>query len=481
MAMLRKVIPAAMLLSVLFGINAQLVQAAEQAQPGEEAATDTTSESGLISLIDLAPELMYQLRRYPKFYGDDNTSHGGLWERSYLLGTPGGTRDSWVDRGVYFDASVTQALQGNSSGGLDTGSARYNGSADYWLTIDTGKAGLWSGGALFFHAESSWRAGRSVSVDTGALIPANQDATMPTPGESEGIALPEVYLVQALPGNFIIMAGKMNFAGVADTNFFANNERTQFQYTGLVNNPILGAFIPYTPLGLVGVWAPSKQHSVAAILIQSEGDATSAGFDNFDDYTAGMQYQYSRTIDERLPGNFRVIAGYSSEDLISFKIDDRHRARDVIGDIPLDRVDGNRTLILNFDQYLWTRDGGDGRMRQPPVGIGIFGRAGWAPDDRNVISQFYSFGIGGYGMLIPGRHHDQWGLGWAGTHISSDLRDAAELLGIELDAFEHAVEAFYDFRLTPAIRLSLNAQMISSPVKSTDTAYTIGMRLQVDL
>ena len=171
MAMLRKVIPAAMLLSVLFGINAQLVQAAEQAQPGEEAATDTTSEPGLISLIDLAPELMYQLRRYPKFYGDDNTSHGGLWERSYLLGTPGGTRDSWVDRGVYFDASVTQALQGNSSGGLDTGSARYNGSADYWLTIDTGKAGLWSGGALFFHAESSWQAENSINKDTGTGEP----------------------------------------------------------------------------------------------------------------------------------------------------------------------------------------------------------------------------------------------------------------------------------------------------------------------
>ncbi len=38
-----------------------------------------------------------------------------------------------------------------------------------------------------------------------------------------------------------------------------------------------------------------------------------------------------------------------------------------------------------------------------PVGIGIFGHAGWSPKDRNAIDQFYSFGIGVYGMLIPER------------------------------------------------------------------------------
>jgi hypothetical protein len=63
-------------------------------------------------------------------------------------------------------------------------------------------------------------------------------------------------------------------AGLGDTNVFANNERTQFATTGMINNPILGAFIPYTPLGLAAVWTPSKKHTVALLGVQTVGDAS---------------------------------------------------------------------------------------------------------------------------------------------------------------------------------------------------------------
>jgi len=354
--------------------------------------------------------------------------------------------------------------------------------------LDTGKAGLWSGGAVIIHAESSWRADQSVNSDTGALLPATFDATMPTAGENEGIAVPELYLVQALPADIIVMAGKVNFAGVGDTNFFANNERTQFSYTGLINNPILGAFIPYTPLGTAVVWAPNKENSVALLATQAVGDGTSAGFDNFNgDYTFGMQYQYSTTLGGNLPGDYLVLAGYSNKDLTSFDIDPRHLIGELIGEVPVAQETENYALLINFDQYLWVKEGSlaavsgvAGRSKQPPVGIGIFGRAGWSPKDRNVIDQFYSFGIGGYGMLIPGRDYDQWGLGWAGTHISSDLRNDAGVLGEDLDSFEHGFEAFYNVQVTPAVHMTLNAQVIDSVEPATDTAITLGTRLQVD-
>ena len=388
-----------------------------------------------------------------------------------------------VDHGFYFDVSVTQFLQGNVSGGEDNGGARYNGTADYWLTFDSGKAGLWSGGAVFLHAESSWQADRSVNSDIGSLLPANFDATMPTPNVSEAIVLPELYLVQALPGNVVTMAGKVDWAGIGDTNVFANNERTQFLYTGLVNNPILGAFIPYTSLGVAGVWAPSKQHNLAVLAIQANGDATTSGFDNFNgEYSAGVQYQFSPTVNGKLPGNYRVLVGFNNKDLPNFDIDPRHLIGEIIGVVPVAEKSNNYRFMINFDQYLWVKGGGPaaGRKHLPPVGIGIFGRAGWAPKDRNVIDQFYSFGIAGFGMLIPGRDNDQWGLGWAGTHISSDLRDDVGLLGIDLNSFEHAVEAFYNFQLTPATHLTVDAQLIDSTAKSVDTAFTLGMRLQVD-
>jgi hypothetical protein len=83
-------------------------------------------------------------------------------------------------------------------------------------------------------------------------------------------------------------------------------------------------------------------------------------------------------------------------------------------------------------------------------------------------------------LLIPGRDQDQWGIGWAGTHISSDLRDDAALFRADLNSFEHAVEAFYNFQITPAVHLTLNAQVIDPTVNDLDTAYTVGSRLQID-
>ena len=484
--MFRKAIWLITLLVFFTSMEAQQLSAQEPASSKEATtASGTSSKNPKISLAEVAPELYYQLRRYPKFYGDPNTIHSNLLERSYLLGNLGGARDFLVDHGFYFDAAVTQFLQGVVSGGKDDGSARYNGTADYWLTFDSGKAGLWSGGAVFLHAESSWQAARSINPDVGSLLPANFDATMPTPGASDAIALPEYYLVQALPADLLFIGGKVGWSGLADTNLFANNERTQFLYTGLVNNPILGAFVPYTSLGLAGVWAPSKKHTVALIGIQSEGNATTSGFDNFNgEYTLGGQYQFSPTIGGNLPGNYRVVVGFSNKDLPNFDIDPRQLIGEIIGVVPVAQKSNNYAFLLNFDQYLWVKGGGPAPWRKhlPPVGIGIFGRAGWAPKDRNVIDQFYSFGIGGYGMLIPGRDNDQWGIGWAGTHISSDLRGALRFLiiGRDVQAWEQGFEAFYNIQVIPAAHLTVTAQLINTPVSSRDTAFTLGARLQVD-
>jgi porin len=79
-------------------------------------------------------------------------------------------------------------------------------------------------------------------------------------------------------------------------------------------------------------------------------------------------------------------------------------------------------------------------------------------------------------MLIPGRNDDMWGIGWAGSHISGDLRDLTD----ELRTWEHAFEMFYNYMLTPAMYLSANTQVIRPAVEGLDTAFTLGLRLQLD-
>lgn len=453
------------------------------------AQTNETEAKGKQSLIEMAPGLFYTAKRSDKFYGDANTAHGDIGERSYLLGDWGGSRDNLADKGVYLDFGLTQFAQSNVSGGNKTPSEiRYTGSADTFLWLDTGKAGWWSGGALFVHGEGSWSP--DFNSDVGSMLPANFDETMPT--NEHDWAVSEYYLIQGLPGNLLATVGKTNMAAWAGTNVFANKERTQFTYTGLVSNAIAGVFFPYTTLGASLTWEPSKSHAVTAVWAKSEGKATAAAFDELDnnDNSYALQYIYSTQIDNR-PGHYLLAAAASTKDIASFDISERQLIGEIIGLLPEDEKSENYAVIGNFAQYLWVEDGsaaaynrriqntsfsGITHHNDPPVGIGLFGRAGWAPDDRNAIDQFYSFGIGGFGMLIPGRDDDQWGVGWAGSHISDDLRE----LDSSLRSWEHALEIFYNFALTPAVHLTLDSQTIRPASKSYDTAQAFGARLQVD-
>jgi carbohydrate-selective porin OprB len=444
-----------------------------------EPDSQTESSGGKLSLIEKAPELIYAVRRYPKFYGDKNTVHGGIFERSYLFGDMWGVRDTLVDHGINIDIGVTQVFQWNVSGGRDIGS-RYSGSGDLWVNFDTGKAGLWPGGNIYLHAETYW--GNSVQDKVGSLMPVNFDSMLPEGDTKGSSALSEFYLLQGLPGNLLLAIGKLDLASLADTNAFANNERTQFLNTSLINNPMLGVYAPYTAAAMGLVWAaPSKKHELLAIVNNNEESAMTSGFNtlNMENTSFGTQYKFSPKIGG-LPGNYALLGAYTSKDATDYASANRWLWAEAGRPILSTKTD-NYAIMINFDQYLYMKN------EEEKVGWGIFGRGGWSPKNRNFIDQFYSLGVGGMGCLIPGRDKDAWGLGWAGTHFSSDLRDDLRVLGISSEQFEHTFEAFYNIMITPAIHLSLNAQYILDPfsealgVAGTDNhAFVLGSRLQLD-
>ena len=214
------------------------------AQDPETAAAQ--DQEGMLALLDVAPMVYWGIKRMPKFYSDRNmdrsTVDGSVHDRQYLFGSLGGLRDRAAESGLVLDGGLTQVVLGAVSG--DGDGATYAGSADIWAAFDTGRAGLWPGGYFAAHLEGNW--GNTVG-GTGAVLPLNTDATMP--GLPNSIALSELYLVQGLPGGFSTIIGKLDFGGIADKTFFANDERSQFMYEGLVNNPILGAFLKYTSIG----------------------------------------------------------------------------------------------------------------------------------------------------------------------------------------------------------------------------------------
>jgi len=461
------------LYALLAGALSMTATSLAMAQSG---AATPSGGSGMVSILDTAPSVYYGMLRYPKFYGDPNmdraTVDGSILDRQYLLGSLGGTRDTLAAKGLVIDAAVTQVVQGTVSG--DGDGAKYFGSGDLWMALDTGRAGLWPGGLVYAHFEGDW--GQQVK-GTGALLPLNGDTIMPAaPSEA---ALSELYLFQGLPDGFALVAGKVDFAAFADTSPFANNERTQFLYEGLINNPILGAFVPYTSLGVMLLKQFSEELGAGVLAASNNTNALSAGFDKLSAQTMtyGLAMNWTPKFGGR-PGVYSALAGYTTKATTSFDIDKRYLIGEIIGVVPVAQKGSNYAMTLTGSQYLWGVDQHAGRSDGLPVGVGPFFRFGIAPKDRNLIDQFYSVGVGGNGGLF-GRVNDSWGIGWAGTHFSSDFRNDVAVLRIAVDAFENVAEAFYSVALTPAARLSFDIQNVDSAVPGRG-AVVLATRLQLD-
>jgi carbohydrate-selective porin OprB len=98
-------------------------------------------------------------------------------------------------------------------------------------------------------------------------------------------------------------------------------------------------------------------------------------------------------------------------------------------------------------------------------GIGLFGRIGYAPEDTNTITRDASLALFAYG-LIDHRPNDSFGLGIYHNGISRPLKDAfARLTGAAASPKnENGLEVFYDFAITPAIRVIPSYQHIWNPL-----------------
>ena len=459
------------------------------AKTDAKGATQTTEEKVKSeSLVELAPIVVDINRRYFKFYGQPSeTVQGKLLERSQLTGSWNGGRDKLTEAGVYFDAGLTQNLMGVVSGGIDD-SFQYTGSLDLWLNLDTTKLtnALWPGATVFLHGERRWNDG--IQPYAGSAIPPVFDDTMPDPLEEDKFYLSEYYVVQALSPKLSVWVGQMNGAGLVDGNAFANSEKHQFMNTALVDNPAVGAFAPYTAFNAAGVYMPNQENVFIAAAMDGNGKVDQTVFDTYSTDETVFVGSYAWLPEFKgLPGRYQFLGAYTNKNYPNFALDNRLELFRVLAGIDtLNEESDNYLGLITFDQYLYVKD------KEQMIGWGLFARGAWCPDDRNVIDQFYSFGVGGRGLLIPGRDLDFWGLGWAGTHISDDLRSTLDLVNVGVDSYEHVIEGFYNIALTPAVHLTLDAQYIINPVvaqiekdtggdvNSDGHAWILGSRLQID-
>jgi len=393
---------------------------------------------------------------------------GDLWSRPALTGDWGGLRNTLATKGVNLDVDLVQSLQGLNSGGLANDSVlyRYGGHAEYLLTVDTGKLGLWPGGFLRLKGESQFGPYLQRN-DTGTLLPPDAAALYPLPFDEE-TTLTSVVFTQFLAQWFGLYLGKIDtFSG--DANAFAHEWKTQFMSTGFGPNPVTFTTVPYATLGGGVLLRPTDAVLVNVSALSPDGTANSAGFDEL--YADGVVLAGELRVGIKpfgLPGHQLIGGTWSSKTFNTLQQDPRLLLV-FLGlplDVPIRQQSGSWSAYYNFDQFLYTTtaDGSEG--------FGIFGRVGVADPTTNPLELFYSVGIGGQGML-PGRARDRFGLGFSYGRLSRDLR------GLLLDSSAWGLEIFYNIAATNWLFVTPDIQVIEPAAKPASTAFLTGLRVQM--
>jgi porin len=431
------------------------------------------TDKGLISLTKVAPE-MTPVSDYT----------GDFWSRATLFGDPGDWRSRLYDQGLTLDAQLTQVYQGVASGGSTNGngSGHYNGLFEANLTLDTAKAGLWSGGLFVLTEQTSF--GDPLQTQAGNLSPVNATALWPIAYDDSSVLM-EYHLIQALPFNTVAIVGRLDPSNYLDQNSFASTSDSQFLNVSMNSNPLFGRFLTYSTYAALlmtkvtedltlayGAWTPNT----------APGDYGG----NWDDFGAAV-YPIFKYKAFNHPGMISAIFAYSSKDAV-----DVGNPRLVPGVITrnLPTKTDNWIVELSGEQYFWEPKGASvpraegGRKEdfhvptkdfaQARPGLGLFYRFSSTPEDRSAYNIYLSGGLGGRGV-IPGRPYDRFGVGPYWLKESSDLdKQPGNLLGDEV-----GVEAFYNFAITPYLQLTLDAQWISPGINSSDDVVALGTRLNI--
>jgi len=405
---------------------------------------------------------------------------GDLWSRPALTGDWGGFRNTMVKRGINLDVDLVQGVQGLNSGGSfrnhDSIRYPYAGHAEYRLNVDTGKLGLWPGGFLTIMGESQF--GKYLNGrETGALLPPNAAALYPIPFD-ETTTLTSVVFTQFLAKWFGIYLGKLDTFG-GDMNAFAHEWKTQFMNTGFGPTPVFFNIFPYSTLGAGLIVLPTDSVQFTFTAASPGGTANRAGFSTLFDEGVVLDAELRVGIKPfGLPGHQLLGGVWSSTSFTSLAQDPRTAIpvgdiirgeislSNALSEVQISKTTGSWMAYYNFDQFLYTTKA-DGSQ-----GIGIFGRMGFGDRNTNILEQFYSFGIGGQG-LIPGRDLDRFGIGFYYTNFSNHLPE------IVLSGNEIGLEVFYNIAATNWLYVTPDIQVIEPAGKRATTAFLTGLRLQM--
>lgn len=368
------------------------------------------------------------------------------------------------EKGISVSLASVEDFAANVKGGLQTKST-WLGLFDMGLTVETGKAGLWSDGKFYFH---------------GANAHGHKKLSQELVGDLQGVDGLESPRVTRLIESWYEHSwqdlGLSVLGGVHDMNseFAVSEIGCLFLNSGLGLTPSMDSNFtvstyPNTALGTRMKWAPNERFSVMMAAYDGDpGDSTD--HPHLPDFSwngkggtlsiAEAAWGYKLPVGENPPAG-TLKAGFWHH---SGNFDD------------VSSVDDNGDPLRHDDNY-----GGYGIVEQAlweeteDQGLSVFLLGGGAPDDRNTVDFHLGGGVN-YTGLIPVRDKDQIGVAVSYASVSNKEREAEGL-----DHGETAIEGTYRFVVNDYVTAQPDFQYVINPgadltIKNTTIA---ALRLEI--
>jgi porin len=391
-----------------------------------------------------------------------------------LTGDWNGTRTNWKSKGIELASSLTQFYQGVSSGGTGT-SSEYNGTAQAKVDFDFGKLAGWNDWSTEIKAEM--RFGGPLVTNTGTISPVNTAAIIPGT-DGTVFALTAVNVTRLFPVNLkegklvVLSFGRYNLVDLIDEDFFGGGGTERFFNLAQIGPLTVLRQVPLIANAVNLAYVRGGEPFFTFSLMDPNDHSTDAGLsDLFADgvtFAPGLNLPakyFGKTAKHTFGGAITTKA-YTPFDAI-------HQA--IIPGPPINPVEpqrGSWSLNYTFRQYIVERAARDG--------WGFFGQGSLADQATSPVTTFFDVGLGGNG-LFPARRGDEFGLSYAYTDLSDELKDNLDLLslgGRRLQV-EHQLEVFYNLHVTPWLQLTGNLQVLRPNRPAADTAIVPAVRLRL--
>jgi porin len=408
----------------------------------------------------------------------------GIWQRSNLLGDPGGARSGLCSRGISYGLQETSEVLGNVTGGIHRG-ADYDGMTEMSLGIDTGKAIGWAGGT--FNVSALQIHGGNLSTDNlGTLQTASSIEA------DRATRLWELWYQQTTPdGRADLKLGQQ----AIDLEFMASQGSAIF-INAAMGWPVLPsqdlyAGGPAYPLSSLGARLRVRPTDALTLLTGVYDDNPPGGAFNNDSQLRGaeaagaafnlntgalwiteIQFAVNQPpADDAshggqptgLPGTYKLGFWYDSGAFPDQRFDTSGLSLANPGSTGMPRMHhGNYSAYAVADQMVWRPDPQGARA------IGVFGRLLAAPPDRNLISFSADAGLTVTAPFAE-RDNDTFGIGFGVAQVSRNAaaldNDAAAFSGVSTPArgTETFIEITYQYQVTPWWQLQPDFQYVFAP------------------